>query len=42
VSPPEVPPLCSPPTLASVITEVLGGYALSEFGRLRPLPERRV
>ncbi|MET4678289.1 hypothetical protein ABID78_003788, partial [Luteibacter sp. PvP019] len=24
------------------VAEVLGGYALSEFGRLRPLPERRV
>ncbi|MET4677331.1 hypothetical protein ACVKN3_002915, partial [Luteibacter sp. PvP120] len=27
---------------ASVVAEVLGGYALSEFGRLRPLLERRV
>jgi hypothetical protein len=26
----------------SVVAEVPGGYALSEFGRLRPLLERRV
>ncbi len=27
---------------ASVVAEVLGGYALSEFGHLWPLLERRV
>jgi len=28
--------------MASVVAEASGGYALSEFGRLRPLPERRM
>jgi hypothetical protein len=34
--------MCFSTPFASVFVEVLGGYALSEFGHLWPLLERRV
>jgi len=40
--PPEVTDALLSIRSTSVVAEVAGGYALSEFGRLRPLLERRV